>query len=108
MSARSIRVIIPMTFATGARCSVGAVLQLPLTIEASGVRACVITVHSEYGAIEPIRKELRFGTSGGEERTLVLELIAKTATAEPSWVSIATVCDGTLPHQAGFFLEIMP
>ena len=104
---RSLAIAIPAQFTAGVRCSVGAVLQLPMTITASGVRACTITVRAEGEAIGPSRREVKLDPKGSEVR-VVLGLIARTATLEPVRVTVGAVCDEGLSQTAGFSLEIGP
>jgi hypothetical protein len=83
----------------------GATRQLPVTVEASGVRVCTITAHSEGDAIEPIHRRVTLNPSGGRLQ-VVLELIARPATVGSYWVTLDAKCDDGLAQTAGFSLEI--
>lgn len=103
---RQLAVQLPPSLISGANCSVGARLQIPLQVHAKGIDRCTIRVTSEQNVTLPVAREVQL--SENEENQFVVEVIARKASKTQSWVTVAFEIEGAAIQIVGFFLLVSP
>jgi hypothetical protein len=107
-SSRRLSVVLPIEVSQGMRCSRGAVLQVPIDLDTTGIDSHIFTVKSVGDVVGCAPREVRVQGDNTRQMTVVLRLDALRETDEPTWVMIEVVGDREVRQDVGFFVEVFP
>lgn len=107
MEPRRLQVLLPPEVALGVKVPVGTWIQVPLTIDSTGLSTCAITTTTSAASLsaEQPRRGIALSPQGGTVQ-IVIRLRGSEPTDEPAEVSVVVAAEG-LQQEALFPVEVL-